>query len=167
WVVTLGHGVDATAGRPVPTGTRAPRRRIGCSHGRPEAGTTSPRGRGSTTDRAEKSRAEYVEIRRSSVVRAQREQVWARVVTAEGVSDEFRPLLSMRFPASLQTSRAGDEPGIADLPLGRFVGRAWILLGGDRKSTRLNSSHVSISYAVFCLKKKNTYKANTNRSVSR
>src|SRR5207249_12001554 len=27
--------------------------------------------------------------------------------------------------------------------------------GSDRKSTRLNSSHVSISYAVFCLKKKN------------
>src|SRR5699024_11875423 len=28
--------------------------------------------------------------------------------------------------------------------------------GADRKSTRLNSSHVSISYAVFCLKKKKT-----------
>src|SRR5699024_12221016 len=28
------------------------------------------------------------------------------------------------------------------------------LMEGDRKSTRLNSSHVSISYAVFCLKKK-------------
>src|SRR5207249_10639512 len=28
----------------------------------------------------------------------------------------------------------------------------------DRKSTRLNSSHVSISYAVFCLKKKNNKK---------
>src|SRR5690625_6829710 len=27
----------------------------------------------------------------------------------------------------------------------------------DRKSTRLNSSHVAISYAVFCLKKKNTF----------
>src|SRR5690554_7671795 len=27
--------------------------------------------------------------------------------------------------------------------------------GSDRKSTRLNSSHVRISYAVFCLKKKN------------
>src|SRR5437660_9092597 len=27
--------------------------------------------------------------------------------------------------------------------------------GTDRKSTRLNSSHVAISYAVFCLKKKN------------
>src|SRR5690625_5896953 len=29
------------------------------------------------------------------------------------------------------------------------------LSGADRKSTRLNSSHVAISYAVFCLKKKN------------
>src|SRR5699024_11277192 len=29
---------------------------------------------------------------------------------------------------------------------------------GDRKSTRLNSSHVSISYAVFCLKKKKRQK---------
>src|SRR5258705_9682971 len=29
-----------------------------------------------------------------------------------------------------------------------------IELGGDRKSTRLNSSHLGISYAVFCLKKK-------------
>src|SRR5215204_195844 len=28
---------------------------------------------------------------------------------------------------------------------------------GDRKSTRLNSSHTVISYAVFCLKKKNTH----------
>src|SRR5690625_1764937 len=29
-------------------------------------------------------------------------------------------------------------------------------MGEDRKSTRLNSSHVAISYAVFCLKKKRT-----------
>src|SRR3712207_8328941 len=29
--------------------------------------------------------------------------------------------------------------------------------GGDRKSTRLNSSHANISYAVFCLKKKKKY----------
>src|SRR3712207_7276349 len=28
---------------------------------------------------------------------------------------------------------------------------------GDRKSTRLNSSHANISYAVFCLKKKQAY----------
>src|SRR5689334_24439044 len=32
---------------------------------------------------------------------------------------------------------------------------------GDRKSTRLNSSHSSISYAVFCLKKKKKQKNNT------
>src|SRR5690625_1103456 len=31
---------------------------------------------------------------------------------------------------------------------------ALVLLGSDRKSTRLNSSHVAISYAVFCLQKK-------------
>src|SRR5256885_12246441 len=35
-------------------------------------------------------------------------------------------------------------------------GAFWIpVLPGDRKSTRLNSSHLVISYAVFCLKKKN------------
>src|SRR2546426_8393777 len=34
--------------------------------------------------------------------------------------------------------------------------------GGDRKSTRLNSSHLVISYAVFCLKKKK----NTTRLVN-
>src|SRR5690625_6594452 len=34
----------------------------------------------------------------------------------------------------------------------------------DRKSTRLNSSHVAISYAVFCLKKKKQhYKQHTNK----
>src|SRR5207253_10740977 len=41
------------------------------------------------------------------------------------------------------------EDRIADLPrVGRFRHMAQ-----DRKSTRLNSSHVAISYAVFCLKK--------------
>src|SRR5690625_6897836 len=33
--------------------------------------------------------------------------------------------------------------------------RAYMQRWQDRKSTRLNSSHVAISYAVFCLKKKN------------
>src|SRR5207249_11624645 len=37
----------------------------------------------------------------------------------------------------------------------RLQGEAGARLPRDRKSTRLNSSHVSISYAVFCLKKKN------------
>src|SRR5256884_3387464 len=34
-------------------------------------------------------------------------------------------------------------------------------LGGDRKSTRLNSSHGYISYAVFCLKKKKIHTEHT------
>src|SRR5690606_39805662 len=39
---------------------------------------------------------------------------------------------------------------ILDVSAGEIV----FTSGGDRKSTRLNSSHVKISYAVFCLKKK-------------
>src|SRR5690349_23843420 len=35
----------------------------------------------------------------------------------------------------------------------------------DRKSTRLNSSHVEISYAVFCLKKKKKNKLQTEREI--
>src|SRR5690242_21191538 len=40
-----------------------------------------------------------------------------------------------------------------------IVGTDWDTMFGstDRKSTRLNSSHMSISYAVFCLKKKKDY----------
>src|SRR5207253_11514410 len=48
---------------------------------------------------------------------------------------------------------AGD--GAAPRPRRRGGVRGTIALDGvDRKSTRLNSSHVAISYAVFCLKKK-------------
>src|SRR5438094_6860064 len=39
--------------------------------------------------------------------------------------------------------------------LDRFVDSSLAYQAGDRKSTRLNSSHRTISYAVFCLKKKN------------
>src|SRR5207253_8460397 len=39
----------------------------------------------------------------------------------------------------------------------RVFARELLLYPKDRKSTRLNSSHVAISYAVFCLKKKNNY----------
>src|SRR5690606_41553812 len=39
--------------------------------------------------------------------------------------------------------------------------------GGDRKSTRLNSSHVKISYAVFCLKKKKKTKRVNDRSTNK
>src|SRR5436305_6019038 len=39
-------------------------------------------------------------------------------------------------------------------------------LARDRKSTRLNSSHVRISYAVFCLKKKKKEKAKTAAEIT-
>src|SRR3712207_7822245 len=69
-------------------------------------------------------------------------------------------------PLHLLGERAGDAPGearAAPVPVDGAVG-ARAARGGllvlarrthtDRKSTRLNSSHANISYAVFCLKKK-------------
>src|SRR4051812_49759704 len=51
-------------------------------------------------------------------------------------------------------------------PLQPSVGRQLGAQRLDRKSTRLNSSHMSISYAVFCLKKKKTYRQR-NRGTTR
>src|SRR5690242_21688684 len=83
-----------------------------------------------------------------------------------------RPPRSTLFPyPTLFRSRGGVRHGRRDraLPLrqrGRRhpagsraadpFGGGGGLMCADRKSTRLNSSHMSISYAVFCLKKKKT-----------
>src|SRR5690349_22202126 len=79
-----------------------------------------------------------------------------------------RPPRSTLFPYTtlFRSERAGPRGAAARDPRGarvrpRRLGRGR-LRGGirregrprDRKSTRLNSSHVEISYAVFCLKKK-------------
>src|SRR5256885_10754742 len=52
----------------------------------------------------------------------------------------------------------GERAGVPDIVVGVAVDRAGPrrdrLVRLDRKSTRLNSSHLVISYAVFCLKKK-------------
>src|SRR3712207_8329256 len=48
--------------------------------------------------------------------------------------------------------RGGGRDGVG----ARLRPRAWSR-AGDRKSTRLNSSHANISYAVFCLKKNKPY----------
>src|SRR5437667_3010837 len=64
-----------------------------------------------------------------------------------------RPPRSTLFPyTTLFRSRAGHAADVADLPHRRYGGPH-----RDRKSTRLNSSHITISYAVFCLKKKNIH----------
>src|SRR5438067_10543983 len=72
----------------------------------------------------------------------------------------FRRLL-VRGQRSLPLLRPGGDPGPGRGDAAQRlleVRRAVVALGRldqtDRKSTRLNSIHVSISYAVFCLKKK-------------
>src|SRR3712207_8720230 len=52
----------------------------------------------------------------------------------------------------LEGGRSSRSPGLRRDPAGDRRGRVH---SRDRKSTRLNSSHANISYAVFCLKKKN------------
>src|SRR5256885_10018377 len=62
----------------------------------------------------------------------------------------FRSVRSRSAPASglhLRHDRQGSSLRVIEV--------RHPLLGSDRKSTRLNSSHLVISYAVFCLKKKN------------
>src|SRR5689334_25212302 len=63
-------------------------------------------------------------------------------ISAVGFAFWWRPR-SSPVDARRRTTRRGSRP---PLPPTRW--------GRDRKSTRLNSSHSSISYAVFCLKKK-------------
>src|SRR2546429_5861360 len=65
-----------------------------------------------------------------------------------------------QHPARTGPARAGADPaGDRGAPA---------VCAQDRKSTRLNSSHGYISYAVFCLKKKNTERhTTTSRSVLR
>src|SRR5438067_13493561 len=62
-----------------------------------------------------------------------------------------RPPRSTLFPYTT-LFRSLDMPGMVHAKV-LFARRPHARVG-DRKSTRLNSSHVSISYAVFCLKKK-------------
>src|SRR2546422_2176994 len=62
--------------------------------------------------------------------------------------------VTMLAPAAAKNAGEHDSHGT--------VGRANRALRQDRKSTRLNSSHGYISYAVFCLKKKKRQKASAH-----
>src|SRR3989442_1478065 len=56
----------------------------------------------------------------------------------------------------LTVTKTGEDAGeVAPVPLQEFAGIRRLQI--DRKSTRLNSSHVRISYAVFSFKNKNTH----------
>src|SRR2546430_6322200 len=70
-----------------------------------------------------------------------------------GIEQHDRPVaFERRHRSTLQPVRQC----AATQGTGRGRERAGALSGGDRKSTRLNSSHSQISYAVFCLTKKKT-----------
>src|SRR3712207_8137725 len=66
------------------------------------------------------------------------------------VDDRHRLRLRIADGLGQDGGRAGEGGGEQQGADGKGHGRV------DRKSTRLNSSHANISYAVFCLKKKNS-----------
>jgi ligand-binding SRPBCC domain-containing protein len=63
-------------------------------------------------------------IERQSVVDAPAEQVWARVVTPEGINDEVRPWMTMSMP------RGAESMTVDNVPVGVPIGRAWLRLFG-------------------------------------
>src|SRR5476649_3021859 len=78
--------------------------------------------------------------------------------TVESIASLFflmirRPPRSTLFPYTTLFRSAKDPP--LHIQAQTQVDRVKTLLALDRKSTRLNSSHTVISYAVFCLNKKN------------
>src|SRR5690606_41053588 len=87
-------------------------------------------------------------------------QVIDGAVDPETVTDRFRQLVltGRIFPVTFHPSYSYEDfvEGFRPRP-GRDGSIVYEIVDGpfkDRKSTRLNSSHVKISYAVFCLKKK-------------
>src|SRR3712207_8841924 len=63
-------------------------------------------------------------------------------------------LLSPLLHFALEATHPAGHPSPGPLRYLLSCAKVIIFFGIDRKSTRLNSSHANISYAVFCLKKK-------------
>src|SRR3712207_7967873 len=77
--------------------------------------------------------------------------MWRGEQAAEAFAASGRVLWRQQVAAQLAQQQA--VSAIAPLHNREQCGQK----GADRKSTRLNSSHANISYAVFCLKKKNIH----------
>src|SRR5437667_5171277 len=73
-----------------------------------------------------------------------------------------RPPRSTLFPYTT-LFRSPVLHGDQTTPLRGAPAQLWDVTTGDRKSTRLNSSHITISYAVFCLKKKKNDQTDTHK----
>lgn len=63
-------------------------------------------------------------VERQSIIDAPAEQVWARVVTPEGINDELRPWMTMSMP------RGAESLTVDNVPIGTPIGRAWLRLFG-------------------------------------
>src|SRR3712207_7433147 len=72
----------------------------------------------------------------------------------ELVARDVREPVDVGIVAHPPVPVAATQPGRLDPHDGAVPSRLGVGQGLDRKSTRLNSSHANISYAVFCLKKK-------------
>src|SRR5690606_41270277 len=72
------------------------------------------------------------------------------IVACDGINSVIRDMFTSDFGTKIELKKNKFVWLGSTKPLDAFT---YFL---DRKSTRLNSSHVKISYAVFCLKKKNT-----------
>src|SRR5438445_6210454 len=72
----------------------------------------------------------------------------------ERLLGEQQKLIQLRIKIRALLELARGQPQETNAILALFQEIAGGIGGPDRKSTRLNSSHANISYAVFCLKKK-------------
>src|SRR2546429_5047670 len=83
-----------------------------------------------------------------------------------------RPPRSTLFPYTTlflspsPSPKSSNRFGKKSIPVPRVRSSSRISIHRDRKSTRLNSSHGYISYAVFCLKKKKRHAVTTHRIIT-
>jgi ligand-binding SRPBCC domain-containing protein len=63
-------------------------------------------------------------VERQSTIDAPADQVWARVVTPEGINDELRPWMTMSMP------RGAKDLTVDTVPVGTPIGRCWMRLFG-------------------------------------
>src|SRR5690349_22530979 len=87
--------------------------------------------------------AEYAMLPAATNTRSDRESVRGRI---GGRTHEISRLIGRSLRGVIDYKALGENTIVLDCDV--------LQADGDRKSTRLNSSHVEISYAVFCLKKK-------------
>src|SRR5690606_41708803 len=80
--------------------------------------------------------------------------IWNTPLPYPGCTTCFAVLTNNTVWPCVSSSGRPRVPGLLRSRISRRLER-WARPEGDRKSTRLNSSHVKISYAVFRLKKKN------------